>query len=190
MSEKRYDVPLVKILKRWIMHQPVNFGVTPESLQTQWLHSCDSLRLDWTPWNSKIFGLGTPESVSVNPVVAYSAPTPSSSSHAQSPIILRGLFRGGNNLSDSLVLHPSWDAISQLSVHFLCLSSPPPKSFPSITQSINIYWAPLCILPWRLELYGTENMQTPWSLPSDAYHLAGETKLPHVLAIFKMNLSL
>lgn len=92
------------------------------------LHVYNSLiRLDWIPWHCKILDLGTPECLSVNPVVTCSTPIPPSSSHAQSPIILLGLFGGGggsNNLSDSPLLHPSWEAISQLSVYFFvtCIS--------------------------------------------------------------------
>lgn len=92
------------------------------------LHFYNSLiRLDWIPWNSKVLGLGTPESLSV---ITCSTPIPSNSSHAQSPHPFGSIQRESNNLSDSLLLCPSWEAISQLSVHFFVpFTSPEVISF-------------------------------------------------------------
>lgn len=145
------------------------------------------IRLDWIPWNSKVLGWGTSEFLTVNPVVACSTPIPSNSPHAQFPIIFLGLFRGKVTTYHIICSYAFPERLLvNFQFTFLCFLFPP-KSFSSVIQSIKIYWAPLYLLLWCLDLYGIVNMQIHWFLFSDTSSLAGETKLPHVLAIFKMN---
>lgn len=113
--------------------------------------------------NSQNLGWDTPESIFANPLVACSFPVPPTSSYVQSPVILSGLI-GGGEVPDSQVSCPFCMAISPFQFTFLFLSFPS-KSFPSIIQSINIYWAPQCTLQCS-GLYRIQNLKTPWSLPS------------------------
>ena len=157
------------MLKRRLTHQPMPFEVTPDvPSHSVILHFYDNLiRLGWTEFpEPQILGLDTPESVFANPVVACSAPAPTTSSHVQSPIILLCLImKESNNLWDSLVLFPSWDAIGQFSIHF---SVPfiSPKVIP-FCYSTSKYLLSTTVYPAIcLELYGIQTMQTLWSLPS------------------------